>query len=269
MKLLKIFPPHPPHTTADHRRPVEHRVQPELQPPPDGSGRRRQRPDHGQHRGDGRHTHVHRGHAGLVQVSKGFTSSGHYHTIIRANLPRSLFPYVIHPIKGMVQTSAIYMVVAVAAERYKAICHPLRYVRVFVQRKERQFGAKRRAYLSDFPSGRKFSVTFTLRIARISSVSSCDVTLLTFIAFSSSSTSQEPPIYLQVHADGSVPVGGARDAQVLPVQAHGQRDRLLVRKRRFSRRWGPGLGEIEQHLYVMMSLKVSEINLSIWLKTFI
>ena len=36
------------------------------------------------------------------------------------------YPYVIHPLKGMVQTGTIYMVVAVSAERYKAICFPLR-----------------------------------------------------------------------------------------------------------------------------------------------
>ena len=36
------------------------------------------------------------------------------------------YSYFIHPAKGMVQTATIYMVVAVSAERYKAICHPLR-----------------------------------------------------------------------------------------------------------------------------------------------
>lgn len=36
------------------------------------------------------------------------------------------YPYLFHPLKGMVQTSTIYMVVAVSAERFKAVCHPLR-----------------------------------------------------------------------------------------------------------------------------------------------
>jgi hypothetical protein len=36
------------------------------------------------------------------------------------------YPYFWHPIKGMVKNGTIFMVVAVSAERYKAICHPLR-----------------------------------------------------------------------------------------------------------------------------------------------
>ena len=36
------------------------------------------------------------------------------------------FPYFLNPFKGMVHTATIFMVVAVSAERYKAVCHPLR-----------------------------------------------------------------------------------------------------------------------------------------------
>jgi hypothetical protein len=36
------------------------------------------------------------------------------------------YPHLLHPAKGMVQTAAIFMVVAVAVERYKAVCYPLR-----------------------------------------------------------------------------------------------------------------------------------------------
>ena len=38
------------------------------------------------------------------------------------------FSHILYPLKGMVQTATIYMVVAVSAERYKAVCNPLRYV---------------------------------------------------------------------------------------------------------------------------------------------
>ncbi len=38
---------------------------------------------------------------------------------------RLLYPHFLHPLRGFVQTSAIYMVVAVSAERFRAICHPL------------------------------------------------------------------------------------------------------------------------------------------------
>ena len=36
------------------------------------------------------------------------------------------YPYILHPWKGIIQTGTIFMVVAVSAERYKAVCHPLR-----------------------------------------------------------------------------------------------------------------------------------------------
>lgn len=36
------------------------------------------------------------------------------------------YPYLVHPLKGIVQTATIFMIVAVSAERYKAVCHPLR-----------------------------------------------------------------------------------------------------------------------------------------------
>lgn len=39
---------------------------------------------------------------------------------------RLAYPYLLHPLKGFVQTAAIYMVVAISAERYKAVCYPLR-----------------------------------------------------------------------------------------------------------------------------------------------
>ncbi|TRY77004.1 hypothetical protein TCAL_02696 [Tigriopus californicus] len=35
------------------------------------------------------------------------------------------YPYLVHPLKGIVQTATIFMIVAVSAERYKAVCHPL------------------------------------------------------------------------------------------------------------------------------------------------
>ncbi|XP_040576694.1 uncharacterized protein [Lepeophtheirus salmonis] len=35
------------------------------------------------------------------------------------------YPYFFHPTKGMIQTGSIFMVVAISAERYKAVCHPL------------------------------------------------------------------------------------------------------------------------------------------------
>lgn len=35
------------------------------------------------------------------------------------------YPFLWHPVKGMIQSGAIFMVVAVSAERYRAVCHPL------------------------------------------------------------------------------------------------------------------------------------------------
>ncbi len=40
---------------------------------------------------------------------------------------RLSFPHLWHPAKNVVSTACVYMVVAVAAERYHAICHPLKY----------------------------------------------------------------------------------------------------------------------------------------------
>ena len=36
------------------------------------------------------------------------------------------YPHLWHPVKGMIHTAAIYMVVAVSAERFRAMCFPLR-----------------------------------------------------------------------------------------------------------------------------------------------
>ena len=36
------------------------------------------------------------------------------------------YPLLWHPVKGMIHTAAIYMVVAVSAERFRAMCFPLR-----------------------------------------------------------------------------------------------------------------------------------------------
>ncbi len=35
------------------------------------------------------------------------------------------YPFFWHPVKGMIQSGAIFMVVAVSAERFRAVCHPL------------------------------------------------------------------------------------------------------------------------------------------------
>eukprot|EP00093_Oithona_nana_P012280 12280.XXX_442860_446791_1 [CDS] Oithona nana genome sequencing. len=40
---------------------------------------------------------------------------------------KQLFPYVFHPLKAVTFSASIFMVVAVSAERYKAICYPLRH----------------------------------------------------------------------------------------------------------------------------------------------
>ena len=41
------------------------------------------------------------------------------------------FPYIWHPFKGVIVTITIYMIVAVSAERFRAVCYPLskRHVR--------------------------------------------------------------------------------------------------------------------------------------------
>ncbi len=35
------------------------------------------------------------------------------------------YPYLWHPLKGMVHSATIFMIVAVSAERFRAVCHPL------------------------------------------------------------------------------------------------------------------------------------------------
>ena len=35
------------------------------------------------------------------------------------------YPYIWHPIKGMTLSATIFMVVAVSAERFRAVCYPL------------------------------------------------------------------------------------------------------------------------------------------------
>lgn len=51
------------------------------------------------------------------------------HNLLDSSLPYwycQAYGYVIHPLSGMVRTASIYMVVAVAAERYGAVTNPLR-----------------------------------------------------------------------------------------------------------------------------------------------
>lgn len=36
-----------------------------------------------------------------------------------------LYPWIIHPIRGFIQTTSMYMVVAVSTERFQAVCYPL------------------------------------------------------------------------------------------------------------------------------------------------
>lgn len=40
---------------------------------------------------------------------------------------KAIFPYVWYPLKNVVTNGCVFMVVAVAAERYHAICHPMKY----------------------------------------------------------------------------------------------------------------------------------------------
>jgi len=35
------------------------------------------------------------------------------------------FPYLLHPVRSICVTFTIFMVVAISAERYRAICHPM------------------------------------------------------------------------------------------------------------------------------------------------
>ena len=38
---------------------------------------------------------------------------------------KTIYPYFWHPIKGIFLSATIFTVVAVSAERYRAVCHPL------------------------------------------------------------------------------------------------------------------------------------------------
>ena len=38
---------------------------------------------------------------------------------------REAFPYLIHPARGILQTTVIFMIVAVSVERFRAVCYPL------------------------------------------------------------------------------------------------------------------------------------------------
>ena len=48
---------------------------------------------------------------------------------------RVSFPYFWHPFKGIIVTVTIYMMVAISAERFRAVCFPLskRHVSYFIQ----------------------------------------------------------------------------------------------------------------------------------------
>ena len=45
-----------------------------------------------------------------------------------------MYPYFWHPIKGIILSATIFMVVAVSAERFRAVCHPLsqRHVSIII-----------------------------------------------------------------------------------------------------------------------------------------
>ena len=49
---------------------------------------------------------------------------------------KTMYPYFWHPIKGIFLSATIFTVVAVSAERYRAVCHPLsrRHVSLSVNR---------------------------------------------------------------------------------------------------------------------------------------
>ena len=38
---------------------------------------------------------------------------------------RATFPYIWHPFKGIINTLTIYMMLAISAERFRAVCYPL------------------------------------------------------------------------------------------------------------------------------------------------
>eukprot|EP00095_Tigriopus_kingsejongensis_P000660 maker-scaffold311_size212931-snap-gene-1.16 protein:Tk00660 transcript:maker-scaffold311_size212931-snap-gene-1.16-mRNA-1 annotation:"hypothetical protein ETSY2_36450" len=61
----------------------------------------------------------------LIFVSIGETAIVGTFMNIHPTWYKLCYPYLLHPLKGMVQTATIFMVVAVSAERYKAVCHPL------------------------------------------------------------------------------------------------------------------------------------------------
>lgn len=40
---------------------------------------------------------------------------------------KALFPLLLHPLKAMLMSMCIYMIVAIAANRFRAICYPMMY----------------------------------------------------------------------------------------------------------------------------------------------
>ena len=51
-------------------------------------------------------------------------------TIVFGSMPtwyKLLYPYVIHPGKAISMSATVFMVVAVSADRQRAICHPMLY----------------------------------------------------------------------------------------------------------------------------------------------